>query len=1032
MKYQFRVTAESSAGISEPSPLSEIIAISHQRTFASVPCFVRALQDTVAIENEKVEFIVQVEGTPAPKLVWYKDGFEVYSSRRQRIITENDTSSLVIHQAAFTDEGEIKCTATNKAGHIVTKSRLRIEASPTIRLPRQYEDGLLFELGETVRLKISVTGRPQPQVYWFHDGEIIVSGGRQEITTTERYTTLKVSEATRQDRGEYQVKAANRLGEDVVSFLVTITDRPLPPGTAQVVMTLGRCVTLSWSAPSDDGGCKIGNYIVEYYRVGWNMWLKAATCRQLTTTLGDLIEGSEYKFRVKAENPYGISDPSDESDIIFIPDPKRGLTFSMLEPPARDGTLLLNEELSEEWLEARKKHNELLDNSPMVKQYGNENKFEDKKGYDWEEERPIPSPVMLANQVLRKVKMAPKRGWSDDSQTSPPTSPERPIPPQRKSRLKNIKAIEGQHYSKNMRENSPEDFPKIEYHSTGKMKRVEESLHSSSELMLVLLPSGRADTEERAEWRDTVESLKHPKTLIAPPISLSAPELGSCEPFDSSLIRNSVSSTELLHVRAIARFYQDTAEDEREELKKNYGIERRHSFENRAPKSRTEVSIRKCESPATENTQEICTRALINNEEGKGDHLLKSNTSRFMDDNMYYIDDNYPGRLIGSEKEFGELEMIQNELGDFSQEREGASEEISNYSPTRTENDFIDYFEEDTYHPNMIPKSEIVLIESINSATEISSENTEENTSKTSITNVERQNVNADLESHHDTKLLINSSSYMSEMPSLTSQSNYLLSQPLKPILKVRDNLQGKKVKNRLFSYMLTDKISEIPTALVHENVNEENKTKKKVRIEEPEEKYVEQLVGEDDRDVLMTGEVARNRRKQIRQNLPGEETDPTNIIISHYSDIVREFGYGKKPKAKLYLDYEDLKAAADKVETEFLDKSGINTEIMKASSYSEYPISNITIDHSIQNAPEIICENINPVEIINYNQPEEMVKIPKSSVGFLLDLSLFLVACWLYMFNDERLAIPVLFLMIYRQIHEMIENKMKKWKKTT
>jgi len=32
-------------------------------------------------------------------------------------------------------------------------------------------------------------------------------------------------------------------------------------------MTLGRSVTLSWKEPEDDGGCKIGTYIVEYYRV---------------------------------------------------------------------------------------------------------------------------------------------------------------------------------------------------------------------------------------------------------------------------------------------------------------------------------------------------------------------------------------------------------------------------------------------------------------------------------------------------------------------------------------------------------------------------------------------------------------------------------------------------------------------------------------------------------------------------------------------------------------------------------------------
>jgi hypothetical protein len=44
-----------------------------------------------------------------------------------RVTVENDASSLVIHQTAFTDEGEYKCTATNRAGHIITKAKLRLE-----------------------------------------------------------------------------------------------------------------------------------------------------------------------------------------------------------------------------------------------------------------------------------------------------------------------------------------------------------------------------------------------------------------------------------------------------------------------------------------------------------------------------------------------------------------------------------------------------------------------------------------------------------------------------------------------------------------------------------------------------------------------------------------------------------------------------------------------------------------------------------------------------------------------------------------
>lgn len=58
-------------------------------------------------------------------------------------------------------------------------------------------------------------------------------------------------------------------------------------------------------------------------QIGWDVWLKAMTSRRTEATLTELIEGSEYKFRVKAENPYGVSDPSEESDVIFIPDLKR-------------------------------------------------------------------------------------------------------------------------------------------------------------------------------------------------------------------------------------------------------------------------------------------------------------------------------------------------------------------------------------------------------------------------------------------------------------------------------------------------------------------------------------------------------------------------------------------------------------------------------------------------------------------------------------------------------------------------------------
>ncbi|XP_034102726.1 muscle M-line assembly protein unc-89 [Drosophila albomicans] len=325
-RYEFRCFAENIVGRSDASELSDPLTVTLQRNAISVPRFVEELVDMNAVEDERIEFRVRVLGEPPPEINWFKDGYEIFSSRRTKIVNEHDASVLIIHQVALTDEGEIKCSATNRAGHVVTKSRLLVQAPPKIRLPRTYEDGLIVEAEEVVRLKVGVAGQPPPAITWLHEGEVIVPGDRFEVSNTEKNSLLKIDNVQRADRGEYMVRAWNKLGEDIASFLVTVTARPNAPGTPKLNMSFGKSATLSWTAPLDDGGCKIGNYIVEYFRIGWNVWLKAATTRALSTTLHDLIEGSEYKFRVKAENPYGLSEPSQESELLFIPDPKRGIT----------------------------------------------------------------------------------------------------------------------------------------------------------------------------------------------------------------------------------------------------------------------------------------------------------------------------------------------------------------------------------------------------------------------------------------------------------------------------------------------------------------------------------------------------------------------------------------------------------------------------------------------------------------------------------------------------------------------------------
>ncbi|GLH01381.1 Protein amalgam, partial [Gryllus bimaculatus] len=112
-RYQFRVSAQNAVGLSEPGDVSEPLTVTLHRSTSAAPHF--------------AEFRVVFRGTPAPKVAWYKDGFEIFSSRRMRVLTEGDQSSLIIYQSGFSDEGDIKCTATNRVGHVVTKAKLRLE-----------------------------------------------------------------------------------------------------------------------------------------------------------------------------------------------------------------------------------------------------------------------------------------------------------------------------------------------------------------------------------------------------------------------------------------------------------------------------------------------------------------------------------------------------------------------------------------------------------------------------------------------------------------------------------------------------------------------------------------------------------------------------------------------------------------------------------------------------------------------------------------------------------------------------------------
>ena len=80
-------------------------------------------------------------------------------------------------------------------------------------------------------------------------------------------------------------------------------------------------VSLTWTAPDDNGGCPIDSYQVEYRAEGATKWKVASDEARPDFTVKKLMEDAVYEFRVAAHNRAGLGPYSQCSKPIQAQDP---------------------------------------------------------------------------------------------------------------------------------------------------------------------------------------------------------------------------------------------------------------------------------------------------------------------------------------------------------------------------------------------------------------------------------------------------------------------------------------------------------------------------------------------------------------------------------------------------------------------------------------------------------------------------------------------------------------------------------------
>uniref|UniRef100_A0AC11BQX3 Hemicentin 1 n=1 Tax=Ovis aries TaxID=9940 RepID=A0AC11BQX3_SHEEP len=168
--------------------------------------------------NQPTSLFCEVEGTPSPIVMWYKDDVQVTESSSIQII--NNGKILKLFRASPEDAGRYSCKAVNVAGASQKHFNIDVLVPPTIigaGSPREVS----VVLNQDTTLECQVKGTPFPVIHWFKDGKPLFLED-PNIEILDRGQVLHLKNARRSDKGRYQCTVSNAAGKQAKDIKLTI------------------------------------------------------------------------------------------------------------------------------------------------------------------------------------------------------------------------------------------------------------------------------------------------------------------------------------------------------------------------------------------------------------------------------------------------------------------------------------------------------------------------------------------------------------------------------------------------------------------------------------------------------------------------------------------------------------------------------------------------------------------------------------------------------------------------------------------
>ncbi|XP_078034638.1 obscurin isoform X5 [Augochlora pura] len=317
-------------------------ATANIRKVYTPPSFSQRFTDLQQLPTFDAKFPARVAGVPRPDISWYfNDKQIVQDDDKYKIKRDGDACCLYVKDCTYDDSGLYKCKAVNRSGEAECVANLAV-VDKIGKMQKIEPPSFLKRIGDCevyrgmpAKFTACITGNPEPEFEWYRNGDRIWQTDRIRTEQEGSLLRLVIANVDELDAGKYVLKIVNPHGSDSCTaelIYESLEPRPKKPLADQyadfdkyrksgvplpladrpiISRMMDRHLTLSWK-PSIPIGPRIPvTYQVEMCELPDGDWFTARSgIRSCVCDIRNLEPFRDYKFRIRVENKYGLSDPS--------------------------------------------------------------------------------------------------------------------------------------------------------------------------------------------------------------------------------------------------------------------------------------------------------------------------------------------------------------------------------------------------------------------------------------------------------------------------------------------------------------------------------------------------------------------------------------------------------------------------------------------------------------------------------------------------------------------------------------------------